>query len=300
MTEDTHRCGYAALVGRPNVGKSTLLNKLLGQKVSITTSKPQTTRHRILGIKTTGDAQVIYVDTPGIDTTHKRAMNRAMNRAAAGAATDVDVVIFMIDATGWQAGDERVLSLLKDSDSPVILAMNKVDRLRDKGRLLPMLDQAMQRMPFSEVVPISARNGDNVAALELAVRKHLPLAPPFYPEDQVTDRSVRFLVAEMIREKLMNSLVDELPYRAGVEIEKFEESEPVYLIHALIWVERDSQKAIVIGKQGALLKKVGTQARIDIEKLLEHRVRLELWVRVREGWSDDERALQRLGYSDET
>jgi GTP-binding protein Era len=291
------RCGYIALVGRPNVGKSTLLNRILGQKISITSRRPQTTRHRVLGIKTLPHAQLIYVDTPGIHDFNGRAMNRYMNRTASSVLADVDVVVFLVDGLRWTPDDELVLNKLAHVDSPVILAVNKVDMLEKREALLPGLQALAEKYPFREIIPISARKGDNVAALESCIEALLPEAPPFFPEDQVTDRSVRFLAAELVREKLFRKLGKELPYGLTVQIEEYRNEPGITHIHALIWVERDSQKTIVIGKGGRVLKEVGQQARQDIEDLIGNKVNLKLWVKIKEGWADDERALQSLGYT---
>ena len=295
---ETFRSGYVALVGRPNVGKSTLLNRILGQKVSITSRRPQTTRHRILGIKTGAQVQVVYVDTPGLHRGGKRAMNRYMNRAASDALQDVDLVVFVVEGTRWTDEDELVLEKLRQVSCPVILAVNKIDRVTDKKQLLPYLQQVSAHMDFAQIIPLSAKQGSQVAELEQAVEALLPESTPFYPEDQVTDRSMRFMAAELVREKLFRKLGQELPYGITVEIEQFKEEEGLYRIHALIWVERDSQKAIVIGKQGVLLREVGREARIDMEEAFGQKVFLELWVKVKEGWADDERALRSLGYDD--
>lgn len=299
MTNETFRCGYVALVGRPNVGKSTLMNHLLGQKLSITSRKPQTTRHRIIGIKTTEHAQLVYVDTPGIHQQAKKAMNRFMNRAASSAIDDVQVVVFVVEALKWTDEDEMVLSALRGIAAPVILAVNKVDRLKQKEELLPFLQTLHEKFNFSEVVPISAKGGANLPQLETEIIRYLEISEPYYPEDQLTDRSSRFLAAEIVREKLMRNLGQELPYATTVEIEKFEELERLNRIHALIWVERDNQKSIVIGEKGERLKKVGQQARLDMQKLFDKKVHLELWVKVKAGWSNDERALSSLGYRDD-
>lgn len=296
MTE-AFRCGYIALVGRPNVGKSTLLNRILGQKISITSRRPQTTRHSILGIKTHEHAQLVYVDTPGIHDYDGRAMNRHMNRTASAVLSEVDVVVFIVEALRWLPDDELVLKKLSGLDCPVILAVNKIDTLASRELLLPDLEALARRRDFAEIVPISASKGTNVAALEAAIEARLPVAPPYFPEDQVTDRSVRFLVAELVREKLFRRLARELPYGLTVEVESYQREGRVTHIHALIWVERQSQKSIVIGRQGALLKEVGQQARRDIEALIGGKVNLKLWVKVKEGWADDERALQSLGYT---
>ena len=291
------RCGYIALVGRPNVGKSTLLNRILGQKISITSRRPQTTRHRVLGIKTLPDAQLIYVDTPGIHDYNGRAMNRHMNRTASSVLADVDVVVFIVDGLHWLPDDELVLKKLDQVQCPVILAVNKIDQLGKREQLLPGLQALAGKYAFAEIIPISAVKGDNVAALESCIESQLPVAPPFYPEDQVTDRSRRFLAAELVREKLFRKLGRELPYGLTVEIEQFREEPGITHIHALVWVERQSQKSIVIGRQGLVLKDVGQLARRDIENLLGCRVNLKLWVKVKEGWADDERALRSLGYT---
>jgi len=294
-----YRCGYIALVGRPNVGKSTLLNRLIGQKISITSRRPQTTRHRIIGIKTLANAQLVYVDTPGLHGYSGRAMNRHMNRTASMAIRDVDVVVFLVEGLRWTPDDDLVLAELERLDCPVILAVNKVDLIADKEILLPGLQALSDKRVFTQIIPLSARRGDNVAELESCVESLLPVGAPFFPDDQVTDRSERFLVAERIREKLFRKLTKELPYGLSVEVEHFRRERYTLHIHALIWVERQSQKSIVIGKQGAVLREVGQQARIEIEKMLESKVNLKLWVKVKEGWADDERALKSLGYSDD-
>lgn len=296
---DVFRSGYVALVGRPNVGKSTLLNRILGQKVSITSRRPQTTRHRILGIKTGAQIQAVYVDTPGLHRGGKRAMNRYMNRAATDALQDVDVVVFVVEGTRWTDEDELVLEKLRQVTCPVILAINKIDRVVDKKALLPYLQQVSRHMDFTQIIPLSAKQGSQVGELEQAVEALLPESTPFYPEDQVTDRSMRFMAAELVREKLFRKLGQELPYGITVEIEQFKEEDGLFRINALIWVERDSQKAIVIGKQGAMLREVGRESRIDMEEAFGQKVFLELWVKVKEGWADDERALRSLGYDDQ-
>ncbi|HEB78425.1 MAG TPA: GTPase Era [Methylothermaceae bacterium] len=292
------KTGYVALIGRPNVGKSTLLNRLLGQKLSIVSRKPQTTRHRILGIKTTGDAQILYLDTPGIHQEASRALNRYLNRAAAAALAGVDVIVWLIDGKGFRGDDPLVLEKLKAVDVPVILAINKVDKVKDKKALLPLIDEARQRYPFAEIIPISALRGDNVEALEQAIIQYLPEGPPIYPPDQITDKPERFFAAEIIREKLLHYLGDEVPHRLTVEIEQFREEQDLITIYAIIWVERESQKPIVIGRKGELLKKVGQQARLELEEFLGRHVYLNLWVKVKKGWSDDERLLRQLGYAD--
>ena len=290
------RCGFVAIVGRPNVGKSTLLNHLVGQKVSITSSKPQTTRHRVIGIKTAEGAQAIYVDTPGLHGGRGRAIDRAMSRAALGTLQDVDLVVFVVEALRWTGDDARVAERLRDLRVPVILAVNKVDRVERKEDLLPYLEELGTRGSFAEVIPVSARAGIQLDVLEREVRRRLPESAPLFSTDQVTDRSERFLAGEIIREKLMRRLGQEVPYRLTVEIERFSEEGATTKIDAVIWVEKPGQKAIVIGAEGKMLKAVGAEARADIERMLEKRVFLGLWVKVREGWSDDDRALRQLGY----
>lgn len=293
----SQRCGYVAIVGRPNVGKSTLLNHILGQKLSITSRKPQTTRHQILGIKTEADEQVIYVDTPGLHKdAGKAAINRYMNRAASAALRDVDLVIFVVDRTQWTDEDQIVFDKLKHSHIPVILAVNKVDRINDKEWLLPHLQALSEKMDFAEVIPISAKQGHNLDALEQAVSQRLPASIHLFPEDQLTDRSSRFLAAELVREKIMRQLGDELPYQMTVEIEEFRAEGAILHISALILVERSGQKTIVIGHKGERLKRIGQDARKDMEEMFGHKVMLNLWVKVKSGWSDDERALRSLGY----
>ncbi len=296
MVENESRCGYVAIIGRPNVGKSTLLNAILGQKISITSRRPQTTRHRILGIKTVGYSQAVYVDTPGLHLGGKRAMNRYMNRMAASVLDEVDVVVFVVEGLRWTDEDEHVLRLLAPIKVSVILAVNKVDQVADKKDLLPHLQALAAKRDFAAVIPLSAKNRDNVAALEQIVLECLPASEPFFPEDQITDKSERFLAAELIREKLTRRLGEELPYALTVEIQEFKNEDGLLRISAIIWVERPGQKKIVIGKGGAVLKEVGQKARLDMEKLFGQKVFLQLWVKVKEGWSDDERALRSLGY----
>jgi GTPase len=293
------RCGYVAIIGRPNVGKSTLLNRILGQKISITSHKPQTTRHRLLGIKTAGTAQFVYVDTPGLHLGGKSAINRYMNRAASSVLHDVDVILLVVEALRWTEEDDMVLQRLADVDAPVMLVVNKVDGVKDKALLLPYLQEAAGRFGFRDVLPVSASRGENLVALETAVAELLPEGDHMFPDDQITDRSERFLAAEVIREKLMRTLHKELPYALSVEVERFAEDGQLLSIDAVIWVERDSQKGIVIGQQGRILKEVGRQARLDMQRLFQHKVFLRLWVKVKEGWSDDERILKSFGYSED-
>jgi len=293
------RCGYIALIGRPNVGKSTLMNFVLGQKISITSHRPQTTRHRILGIKTTDDAQMIYVDTPGIHDNEKKAMNRYMNRTAGSSFKDVDVIVLLVDAMRWTEEDDLVIKRLEHVKTPVVLAVNKVDLLKKKEDLLPFIEKIKSKFSFKDIIPVSAMKGDNIEDFEKIIFNYLPESEAFYDEDQITDRSSRFMAAEIIREKLTRNLTQELPYNLTVEIEKFTNDGKMLDIAAVIWVERDNQKAIIIGKGGSKLKDMGTKARIDMEKMFEQKVFLQLWVKVKSGWSDDERALNSLGYIDD-
>jgi len=294
------KCGYIAITGRPNVGKSTLLNAILGQKVSIISRKPQTTRHKILGIKTDGDSQMIYVDTPGIYQAKKRAdkrvLNKAMQKTALGALNDVDLIIFVAEALVWREDDEWILQKIKTTKHPIILVVNKVDLVKDKEELLPYLTKLKEKMDFVALVPISAEKGVGVDSLSKEVAKLLPENPFFFPEDQITDRSDRFFASEIVREKLMRFLGDELPYAIDVHIENFKDEEKIVRISALILVEKTSQKAIVIGKGGAKLKEIGTASRKELEQSLGKKVFLELWVKVKENWSDDQKAVQEFGY----
>lgn len=293
------KCGYVAIVGRPNVGKSTLLNRIIGQKICITSHKPQTTRHRILGIKSMTHAQVVYVDTPGLHLSKDKAMNRYMNQMASSAITDVDVVVFVVERLTWNNEDDYVCEKLKRAQAPVILVINKVDMVADKKKLLPHIQGLTEKLNVEKVIPLSARTGKGVELLEEGVIDLLPESPAFFPEEQLTDRSERFIAAEFIREKLMRQLNQELPYAITVEIEKFKQQGKVLHINGLIWVEREGQKKVVIGKNGEQLKSIGQQARVDMERFFDKKVHLELWVKVREGWSNDERAMQSLGYTDE-
>jgi GTP-binding protein Era len=291
-------CGYVALIGRPNVGKSTLMNHLLGQKLSITSRKPQTTRHRILGIKTTSAGQAIFMDTPGMHSDEKKVLNRYLNKTADSTLLGVDVVVWLLDGLYWHEYDERIFKKLENAGLPVILVVNKVDKIQDKQAVLTFFAEAKQKYPFEQIVPVSALKNTNLDVLEQQIMALLPQAGLIYPEDQITDRPERFFAAEIVREKLTRRLGDELPYALTVEIERYEEHPELNKIYANIWVERSSQKSIVIGKQGEMLKKIGTEARIDIEKLTGQKVYLQLWVKVKKGWSDSERALHSLGFLD--
>lgn len=300
MKDKEFRSGYVAIIGRPNVGKSTLINRVLGQKLCITSRRPQTTRHRILGIKTDDDSQLIYVDTPGLHIDDKKAMNRYMNRAAASSIDDVDVILFVVDGMNWTDEDEKVLERLKVSaKAPVILVINKMDKLADKEVMLPHIKNLSAQFEYANVFPISARKGINLDELEKQIKKLVPEGELIFPEDQITDRSSRFLAAELVREQLFRHLGQELPYSITVEIEQFDDEKDLYRIGAVIYVERDGQKAIVIGKKGDLLKSVGKDARIEMQSLFGHKVFLRLWVKVREGWGDNERMLKNLGYNDD-
>ena len=306
----SQRCGYVAILGRPNVGKSTLLNRMLGQKVSITSSKPQTTRHQLLGIKTTETAQIMYVDTPGIHGDEPKAINRYMNRSARSVIRDVDAIIFVVDRTDWRGDDQLVSELISGTASAatgkssgfknhkIIVAVNKIDLLDKKQALLPQLEKIQGLMPEAEIVPVSATTGENLDKLESLVEETLPFGPYYFPHDQITDRSERFLVSEIIREKLMRLLGDELPYALTIQVERFEKKGKTIHIDAIIFVERQSQKAILIGRDGGRLKRVGSDARADMEKLLGSKVMLTTWVKEKTGWSNDDRALKSLGYDD--
>ena len=296
--EDGYRCGYVALVGRPNVGKSTLMNRILGQKLSIVTAKPQTTRQRVAGIKTTGQGQIIYIDTPGIHLAAHRALNRYMNRIARASFHDVDLILFLIEAGRWTKQDEHVARALKSVDAPVVLVVNKIDLVPDKPLLLKFLQDEVKRDRFADVFLIAAKSGSGVGDLEEMVLQSLPFSRPFYNEDQWTDRSERFLASELIREQLMTRLHQELPYALTVEIEEFKREDGLLRIGAVIWVEREGQKHIVIGKGGSVLKQVGSRARQALQELFEEKVFLRSWVKVSPDWSDNERALRQLGFDE--
>ncbi|MCC2675792.1 MAG: era [Ramlibacter sp.] len=298
--ESPQRCGLVAIVGKPNVGKSTLLNALVGQKISITSSKAQTTRHRITGVRTEGDTQFIFVDTPGFQTRHSSALNRSLNRAVTGAIGDVDVVLFVVEAGNFTLADAKVLSLLKP-DIPAILVANKVDTLHRRGDLAPWLRDMQERHPFTEFMPISAKNPKDIERVLQVCGKFLPEQPWFYGEDELTDKSERFMAGEMVREKLFRLTGDELPYTSTVVIDEFkEEPSPKFKrmvrIAATIVVERDSHKAMVIGEGGEKLKRIGTEARTELERLFDAKVFLQMFVKVRSGWADDEARVRSFGY----
>lgn len=298
MSEIIQRCGYVAIVGRPNVGKSTLLNHILGQKLSITSRKPQTTRHNLLGIVTESNLQMIFVDTPGIHTNQERAINRVMNRSAASVISDVDVVVFVVDRNQWSEADEYVARCLSDTSVPVIVVVNKIDMIEDKEILLPHLQFLSKQVNALDLVPISALRKTNLELLLGRLKTLMPENPPLFAEDQITDRSERFLCSEIIREKITRQLGAEVPYQVTVEIENFRAEGKITHIDALILVERAGQKKIIIGNSGERIKAIGQKSRVDIENLLGCKVMLKTWVKVRSGWSDDERALRSLGYMD--
>lgn len=292
----TTYCGYIALVGRPNVGKSTLLNRILHQKVSITSRKPQTTRHSILGIHTEGDYQFVYVDTPGIHQGSKKIMNRMMNKTAISVLRDVDIIAFLVDGTHWEEEDEYVLKLIKQVDSPCFLLVNKVDKISDKDKLLPWLETMSQRHDFAAIIPVSAKTGVQVDTFQASIKELLPEGPHLFASDQLTDRSSRFLCAEMLREKIFRLCGQELPYSTTVDIESFKEEDALIRIHALILVDKESHKRMIIGDKGSKLKEIASTARVDMEKLLGKKVFLQCFCKVKSGWSDNEKLLQQLGY----
>jgi GTP-binding protein Era len=289
------RSGFAALVGRPNVGKSTLLNALVGEKLSIVTPRPQTTRHRILGVVTLPHAQIAFVDTPGLHVKAARALNKAMNRTATAALEDADLVVLVVEALRWTAEDELALERIVRAGRPVIAAVNKIDRVRPRERLLPYLAELAARHPFVAIVPVSALRADNIADLRDTIAAHLPGGPALFPQGELTDRSLSFRIAETIREKLTLELNQEVPYGIAVEVERLAEEEGVLTVDAAIWVDREGQKPIVIGARGERLKRVGRAARLALNGMLGRRLHLNLWVKVRENWADNARALRELG-----
>ena len=291
-----YRCGLVAVIGRPNVGKSTLINAVMGRKVSIVTAKPQTTRHRILAVHTGPDAQIIFVDTPGLHRKAGKAMNRLMNRTAANALADADVILFVTDATHWMPEDDDVLKRFRNIQAPVVAVLNKVDKVHPKEHLLNTIGLMSARHDFAEIIPVSALKQDNLDHLMKVLPSFLPESPPLFPEDMHTDRSKEFHAAEVVREKLTLMLHQELPYGLTVQVERFLDEESGITINAIIWVERDSQKGIVVGKNGSVLKKVGRAARLELKDQLERNVHLELWVKVKSNWADNEADLMNLGY----
>lgn len=293
-----HRAGHVALVGRPNVGKSTLLNRLLGQKLAITSHKPQTTRHSILGISTQDDGQIVYIDTPGIHQRGNKAMNRYLNRTATSTLSGVDLAVFIVDSKYWADEDEMVLQRIGNCGIPAILVVNKIDTVHRREELLPILAKLTERTGLTTVVPVSARTGDNCDQLQQAILELLPEGENFYPEDQITDRPERFFAAELIREQITRRYHKELPYSATVEIEEFDAQPHIYRIGAIVWVERDNQKGILVGKGGLALKETATEARKQLEVFFQTKVYLRLWVKVKKSWSADQASLGRLGYSE--
>lgn len=290
------KCGYVALIGRPNVGKSTLMNHLIGQKISITSRKPQTTRHRIFGIKTSQAGQLVFIDTPGIHQAEKKALNQYLNKTASSALAGVNVIVWLLDRLAWRDDDALIFSKLNPTETPVVLVLNKVDKIKNKPLILDFFNAAKKRFPFHAMLPLSALQGTNLQQFENTLLDLFPESGLLYPEEQITDRSMRFMAAEIVREKLTRRLGDELPYAITVEIERYEEQQNITKIYAIIWVEKSTQKSIVIGKQGEMLKKIGSDARVDIEKLIAKKVYLRCWVKVKKGWSNNERALQSLGF----
>lgn len=297
-TEHDYRCGFVTVVGRPNVGKSTLVNRVVGRKFSITSNRPQTTRHRILGVATSDTSQIIFVDTPGIHTGHTRALNRYMNRVASRALIGVDLIMMVVEASGWIRDDDYILERIGAEVTPVVLVLNKIDRFKRREAILPVLGDTARRYDFAATVPVCARTGQNLDRLQSVVETRMPIGQPVFPKDHYTDRSEAFLAAEIVREKLIRRLGQELPHRLTVEIERFVEQKRRTLVNVLVWVERKQHKAIVIGKDGGRLKEAGSAARRDIARMLGRPVHLEIWVKVREGWSDDDRALRGLGFAE--
>lgn len=288
-----------AVAGRANVGKSTLVNLLVAHKVSITSPLPQTTRSRIMGIKNRVDAQIVYIDTPGLHVDAKRAIDRYMNRAARGSLEGVDCVVLVISVPGWVAADQHVLDLVREQDCPVILVINKIDTIKKRQQLLPLIEQSSEKMSFAEIVPVSALTGENIVDLEKSVLGCLPEQPPLFPVDQITDRSDKFVAAELLREQVFRHTCQEVPYAVAVSVEQFERTPTLLRIGAVIWVEKESQKGIIIGRAGDRLKKMGRFARERMEDYFESKVHLELWVKVREGWADSEVLLRSIQYGDE-
>ena len=296
MSKNIQKCGYVSIIGRPNVGKSTLLNKLIGQKISITSRKPQTTRHSILGIATHQDTQIIYVDTPGIHDNYKKAINRYMNKSAINATLGVDIIIFMIEGLVWNELDELVLQKLQQQEIPVILVVNKVDKIKRKDILLPYINELALKYNFEQIIPLSAKTSDNIDKLENVLQNYLPEHDFIFDASQITDRPMRFIASEIVREKIFRLCGQELPYSATVEIEKFKLEENIYHIAALILVEKESHKRMIIGNKGEKLKEIGRSARIDLEQQLDNKVFLECWVKVKAGWADKNSSLINLGY----
>ncbi len=296
MQDSHHKCGFVAVVGRPNVGKSTLINAIVGRKISIVSPKPQTTRHRILAVHNEANCQTVFVDTPGLHLNAVKAMNRMMNRTAANALLDADVTLLVCEADRWTTEDDAVLTRVKESGKPAIALLNKIDQIKQKDDLLAHIAAMSERHMFQEILPMSAKTGDNLDRLLALLPGYLPESPPLFPADMISDRGDLFRAAELIREKLTLELRHELPYGLTVQIERFDEEAEGISMHAVIWVERDSQKGIVVGKGGSLLKKIGTQARIELKRHYRQPVHLEMWVKVRDNWADSDKDLAQLGY----
>jgi GTP-binding protein Era len=296
---ETYRSGIIALIGRPNVGKSTLFNRLVGTKLSIISKRPQTTRHRILGIKTDVDTQWVYADTPGVDSIPRSGVNRYVKRAAGHSIQTADCVVLIITAQGWRAGDENALALARQHSGPVVLAVNMIDRCRDRRDLLPLISQSAAKMNFAEIVPLSAKSGDNVSELEKILRRYLPEQPAIYPADRITDRNERFIAAELVREQIFRRFNQEVPYSTRIAIDRFQEQKNTLFIDAAIWVERQGHKPIMIGKEGARLKLIGTHARLAMESFFSSKVQLKLWVKVRKIGADKGRVQRRPGFPEE-
>lgn len=294
-----NKCGYVAVIGRPNVGKSTLINNIVGEKVSIVTAKPQTTRHQILAIQTGPKGQILFIDTPGMHVGHKKALNKFMNRTAAAAVNDVDLILFLVEALKWSGDDEKALQALKHTKAPVILVINKDDLVKEKYRLLPFAEKVMQYYDFRDVFYISASKDKGVERLVDLIYQILPESENYFSDDQLTDKPVKYLVSELIREQLMLRFHQELPYSLTVEVESYKDQGHIVHIYSVIWVERAIQKNMVIGKQGASLKQIGVRARAEIEDLLGKQVNLKLWVKVKSAWADNDKLLQQLGYKDD-
>ena len=290
------KAGYVSIVGRPNVGKSTLLNRLIDHKISIVTRKPQTTRWQVRGIKSTPEYQVVLTDTPGYQDTHKNAINRYMNREVINSLSHIDVVLFVVEAVKWGPGDALVADVLKEVSAPLVLVINKLDLLKERTALLPYINTLKEKLSYAEVLPLSARRRRDVALLERKIVAMLPAGEPLFPADQVSDRSTRFLAAEYIREKVMERLGDELPYRTSVTIEVFKEEPALLSIAATIWVERRSQRSILIGENGKMLKSIGAEARLELENFFAKKVYLQTWVKTKKNWTEDVKALKMLGY----
>ena len=297
MSSADSRCGYISIIGRPNVGKSSLLNKLLDQKISITSRKPQTTRWHTLGIKTEDTIQCIYVDTPGIQSKYKASINKHMNREAIDSLAHVDVVLFLVEALVWTEQEEKILKIIRKISRPISLIINKIDKVKNKEELLPFINKLSAKIDFNDVIPISATKGKNIDAVEKLVCSLMPVAPHEFPEEQITDRNERFFAAEFIREKLIRQLGDELPYRIAITIERFKLEREQLQIDAVIWVEGEGQKKIVIGNKGVVLKKVGEQSRKDMENMFGYRVYLQTWVKIKKNWTEDIKALKQFGYN---